>query len=72
MMNVSCLEEQTAEQIIDIVNMAKQELLKPVPQSSRLRNCLTLIGPMITIVNGVPILAENLNKLKELILSLVK
>ena len=47
----------------DFVDMAKEELKKPEPKVSRLKNCLTLIAPMFTIANGIPVLADNLQKL---------
>ena len=54
------------------MDIANTELIKPVPQPSRLRNCLTLLGPMFTVANGIPVLIENLHKLQELILQFVK
>lgn len=47
--------------------MAMEELKKPEPKVSRLRNCLALIAPMFTIANGIPTLANNLQRLQELI-----
>lgn len=70
--NVYLLEKQKADELIDIVDIIKTELIKPVPQPSRLRNCLTLLGPMFTVANGIPVLIENLHKLQEIILPLIK
>lgn len=70
--NLSSLEKENAEQIADIVEMAKKELIKPKPKAGRLRNCLTLIAPMITIANGIPTLASNLQKLQEVIMRYIK
>ena len=47
--------------------MAKEELAKPEPKASRLRNCVSLIAPMFTIANGIPTLVENLQKLVDYI-----
>ncbi len=47
--------------------MAKEELVKPEPKVSRLRNCVTLIAPMLTIANGIPALANSLQKLVDYI-----
>ena len=63
MNNLSDLKKEDAEEISDIVDMAKEELKKPEPKVSRLKNCLTLIAPMFTIANGIPVLADNLQKL---------
>ena len=48
--------------------MAKDELGKVEPKKSRLKNCITLIAPMISIVNGIPALASNLQKFHDLII----
>jgi len=67
MENLSGLEKEDADEIVDVVEMAKNELAKPEPKVSRLRNCLILIAPMLTIANGIPTLADNLRKLQEFI-----
>lgn len=61
--NLSDLKKEDADEIRDAVDMAKEELSKSEPKTSRLRNCVTLIAPMITIANGIPALASNLQKL---------
>lgn len=61
--NLSGLDKEDADKIIDTVDMAREELAKSEPKPSRLRNCVTLISPMLTIVNGIPTLANNLQKL---------
>ncbi len=67
MSSLSTLDKEDADRITDVVEMAKNELLKPEPKTSRLRNCLTLIAPMFTIANGIPTLVDNLHKLQEFI-----
>lgn len=67
MSNLSTLKMEDADEIADAVEMAKNELVKPEPRVSRLRNCLTLLAPMFAIANGIPALADNLLKLQELI-----
>ena len=63
MENLSDLKKEDSDNIIDIVDMAREELAKPEPKVSRLRNCVSLIAPMFTIANGIPALADNLRKL---------
>ena len=70
--NLSELEKDNADAIIDVIEMAKEELVKPEPKASRLKNCLTLLAPMFTIANGIPMLANNLRKLQEFILQCIK
>lgn len=72
MENFSDLKKEDADEIADIVEMAKNELSKSEPRVSRLRNCLTLIEPMFTIANGIPTLADNLQKLQEFIMQYIK
>lgn len=67
MENLSGVEKKDADEITDIVEMAKDELIKPEPKVSRLRNCLALIAPMFTIANGIPTLAANLQRLHDFI-----
>lgn len=66
--NLSDLNEEDAEEIRDIVDMAKKELTEQEPKVSILRNCITLIAPMITIANGIPALTSNLQKLVDIIM----
>lgn len=70
--NLFGLEEKDADSIRDIVDMAKDELAKPEPKVSRLRNCLSIIAPMVTIANGVPALTDNLQKLMDYIIPFIK
>lgn len=65
------MKKEDAENIKDIVDMAKEELAKPEPKVSRLRNCVTLIAPMFTIANGIPSLVSNLQKLIDYIVSYI-
>lgn len=42
------------------------------PKVSRLRNCIALIAPMMTIANGIPTLSSNLQKFGEFIMNYIK
>lgn len=70
--DLSEIKDEEAEKIIDIIDMAKSELEKANPKVSRLRNCVTLLAPMITIANGIPTLVDNLQKFQDLILQHIK
>lgn len=50
---------------MDIIDMAKTELAKPAPQPSRLRNCVTLLGPMFTVAKAV-LFADSENSRKSM------
>lgn len=63
MENLSDLKKEDTESIIDAVEMVREELAKPEPKVSRLRSCVTLLAPMLTITNGIPALANNLQGL---------
>lgn len=69
--NLSGLKNEDAEKIADAVSIAKEELEKGTPKISRLRNCVTLIAPMFTVANGVPVLFNNLQKLVNFINSYI-
>lgn len=63
MENLSDLKKEDAESIEDTIEMVRAELAKPKPKVSRLRSCVTLLAPMLTITNGIPTLASNLQGL---------
>lgn len=65
--NISTLKEEEADEIKDVIEMAKKELTSPKPKSSGLKNCIKLIAPMFTIANGMPVLLSNLQRLYDLI-----
>lgn len=70
--SLSELDQEKADEITDLVKMAKDELESPEPRKGRLRNCITLIAPMFTIANGIPTLMENLHKLYDFILPYIQ
>lgn len=61
--NLSELKKEDAESIEDTIEMVKEELVKPEPKMSRLRSCVSLLAPVLTITNGIPVLAKNLQGL---------
>lgn len=65
--DLPCLKKEEADEIRDVLEMVKDELEKTEPKAGRLRNCVTLIAPMITIANGIPSLANNLQRLTDYI-----
>lgn len=66
--NLSELNEENRNTLIDAMDMANDELIKTKPQAGRLRNCITLIAPILTIANGMPVLTENIQKLIDYIM----
>lgn len=70
--NLFALKKENAESIIDAIEMVKEELTKPEPKVSRLRSCVTLLAPMLTITNGIPVLANNLRGLIDYITLLIQ
>lgn len=61
--NVSSVNKEDAETIVDSVNMIKDELLKPEPKRTIISNGIKLLAPMISIVNGIPALTTNIQNL---------
>lgn len=70
--SLSSLKKDDAGQIVDVVDMVQDEMKKSEPRSSRLRNCLSLLAPMMTIANGIPTLSSNLLRLQEFVLQVIK
>ena len=71
MENIHDLDKENADKILDIVELAKEELSKPEPKQSRIKNCLALIAQTFTIANGIPTLAGNLYKLKDFMMKFI-
>ena len=60
--NVSGLGKEDADTIIDSVEMIREEIMKPEPKRNIISNGIKLLAPMISIANGIPALAENIQK----------
>ena len=61
--NVSGLDKEVADTIIDSVEMIREEIIKPEPKRNIISSGIKLLAPMISIANGIPALAENIQKL---------
>lgn len=64
-------KQDDVDGILDVLEQVKEELDKSEPKKSRLQNCIKIIAPMITIANGIPILATNLQKLQDFIVQYI-
>ena len=42
--------------------MIREEIMKPEPKRNIISNGIKLLAPMISIANGIPALAENIQK----------
>lgn len=71
MANLSKLKQEDADKITDLVEMVQTELAQSKPKPGRLKNCLALIAPMLSVANGIPELTANLNGLQEFIKQLL-
>lgn len=71
MENLSGLKKEDADEIRGIVEIVQEELTKSEPKTSRLRNCMTLIAPVVTIANGIPALVNNLQMLADYIMTYI-
>ena len=60
--NVSDLGKDEADTIIDAVEMIKEEILKKEPKGKIISNGIKLLAPMLSIANGIPALAENIQQ----------
>lgn len=69
--NLFGLKQDDIEGILDVLEQVKEELDKSEPKKSRLQNYIKIIAPMITIANGIPVLATNLQKLHVFIIQYI-
>lgn len=60
--NVSGLDKEDADTIIDSVKMIREEIMKQEPKQNIISSGIKLLAPMISIANGIPALAENIQK----------
>lgn len=60
--SLSEIGEDDAETIEDSMEMIKEEIMKPEPKGKIISNGIKLLAPMITIANGIPTLAVNIQK----------
>lgn len=70
--NLYDIKPEDAETIKDSVDMIKDEVLKPEPKSNIISNGIKLLASMITIVNGIPVLVENIQKFIEMVTPYIK
>lgn len=61
--NLSGLNKDNADELKDIITMVSDEFSKPEPKSSKLRLYVSLLAPMFTIANGIPLLSKNIQNL---------
>lgn len=71
MQNISEITPNDAETIADAVEMVHEEIKKAEPNKKIIKNGIKLIASMISVVNGIPTLAENLRKFVEYISTLI-
>lgn len=60
--NVFELDKKDADTIIDSVEMIREEIMKPEPKRNIISSGIKLLVSMISIANGIPALAENIQK----------
>ena len=65
--NITTVNSDYKETILDAVDMLKDEFSKDNPKKNRLRRCVTLLAPMVTILNGFPSLVEKIGALIDFI-----
>lgn len=69
--NLGNVDRETSETIVDSVNMIKDELMKPTPKRAILANGIKLLAPIVSIVNGMPLLADNIQALITYVTTLI-
>lgn len=61
--NLYCLKNEDVENIHRIIDLATEELKRPKPKQEVLLKVISGIASMVTIANGAPTLANNLQNL---------
>lgn len=61
--NVSLLDDENKETILGAIAILREEIAKAQPKKSILSSGIRLLAPMFTIANGIPTLADNIQKL---------
>lgn len=69
--SLSEIGQDDAETIIDSIEMIKEELMKPEPKEKIINNGIKLLAPMISIANGIPILALNIRKFIDFVVTYI-
>ena len=67
MESVGSLEKDDAETIVDSIEMIRDELQKPEPKGKIISNGIKLLAPMISIANGIPTLADHIQKFIDMV-----
>ena len=67
MESVDSLEKDNAETIVDSIEMIRDELHKPEPKGKIISNGIKLLAPMISIANGIPTLADHIQKFIDMV-----
>ena len=65
--NLSEVGKDDAETIMDSIEMIRDEMMKPEPKGKIISNGIKLLAPMISIANGIPTLAINIQKFIDLV-----
>ena len=58
--NTDGLDDSNTEVLVETVEMIKEELARPQPKKSVIGAGIKLIAPIVTIANGIPTLATNI------------
>ena len=58
--NIDGLDDSNTEVLVETVEMIREELARPQPKKSVIGAGIKLIAPIVSIANGMPILATNI------------
>lgn len=68
--NFFSLDDENKETILGAIEILREEIAKTQPKKSILSSGIKLLAPMVTIANGIPILAENIQKVIDFVCQL--
>lgn len=68
--NVSLLDDENKETVLGAIEILREEITKAQPKKSILNSGIKLLAPIFTIANGIPTLANNIQKLIDFVCQL--
>lgn len=65
--NLNDLSSEDSQTVVDAIDMVRDEIAKSKPKSNIINSGIKLLAPIITIANGIPVLASNLQLFIDLV-----
>ena len=70
--NILDVSESNGKKIIDAIEQVKEEINKEKPNKNKIRNGIDILTSMMTLANGIPNLAQNINEFIDYVKKFIK